>query len=91
MTAQTSLRPRLTANVVRALIFKEPEEDGVAQERLVGPAEIGDLRDKLGPNPMHLRQRKRAAKAAPARRRRGQRFQALVEHRQRLDGPAVQT
>ena len=59
---------RLPTNLVRRLVFPQPHEDGVAQQRLLGPTKIGNLGNELGPNPVSLRQRERAAKATSAPR-----------------------
>jgi hypothetical protein len=68
-TASRSTR-HFPPNLSRRLIVSQSDEDSVAEQRLVGPTEIGDLGgDKLGSHPMHLGQGQRASEAAPSRRR----------------------
>ncbi len=62
---------RLPPDLAGRLVLAQSDKDSVAEQRLVGPTEIGDLGDEFGSHPMHLGQGQRAAKPAPPRRRRG--------------------
>jgi hypothetical protein len=85
--------PLLGSDLVRRLVFPQPDINGVSQEVVRRPGQIGDLRDKLWLDPMHARQDERRSEPGCARRsdtqgrcRAGKRIEAAPEIGKDLDG-----
>jgi hypothetical protein len=57
---------RLAAHLGRRLVLAEALVNHLAQEIVVGPGEIFDLGNQLGPHPMHAAEDQRRAEAALA-------------------------
>ena len=60
---------RLAADLGGLLVFAQPLVDDLAQQVVVGPGQVFDFGDKIGPHPMHAAQNERRAEPAVARRR----------------------
>jgi hypothetical protein len=59
----------LTTHLGHRLVLAQSLINDLAQQVVVGPGEIFDLGDELGPHPMHAAENERRAEAAAARRR----------------------
>jgi hypothetical protein len=59
----------LSSNMLRGLVFPQPDIDRVPQELVGRPGQVGDLRNKLRLDPMNARKNDRRAEARAAARR----------------------
>jgi hypothetical protein len=69
----SAIRPAVLAAPGARACRRVADKDGVTEQPVVGPGEIGDLGDENGSNPMDARQREATAEARLARRRDGER------------------
>ena len=58
---------RLAADLGGRLVFAQPLVDDLAQQVVVGPGQVFDFGDKIGPHPMHAAQNERRAEPAVSR------------------------
>src|SRR4029077_14113960 len=63
----------LAPDLARWLILSQPDENCMAEQPVFRPAQISDLGDQLGPDPMRPGQLQGPAEAVVARRRSGER------------------
>ena len=62
LSSPSASRP-LAPDFARGLVLAQPDEDRMAKEPIVRPAQIGDLGDQLWPDPMRLGQLQAACRS----------------------------